>query len=154
MGTSDRVSQERKWKLQSDNFLLQKSSVPCAACSFSHCSDRAHPDSGGWDINPTSTSQVAPVVKNLSPSAGDTRDVSSIPGLGRSPRAGNGNPLQVFLPRKSYRQRNLVDYSLWGHNELDTRLSYTHTHTHTHTHPSMESESEFIVILNWQRGTM
>ena len=34
------------------------------------------------------------VVKNLPANAGDTRDTSSIPGLGRSPGVGNGNPLQ------------------------------------------------------------
>ena len=39
-------------------------------------------------------SQVALVVKNQPASAGDIRDVGSIPGLGRSPGAGHGNPLQ------------------------------------------------------------
>ena len=39
-------------------------------------------------------SQVVPVVKNLPANAGDTRDTGSIPGLGRSPGGGNGNPLQ------------------------------------------------------------
>ena len=34
------------------------------------------------------------VVKNLSDKAGDSRDVSSIPGSGRSPAGGHGNPLQ------------------------------------------------------------
>ena len=34
------------------------------------------------------------VVKNPPASAGDTRDVGSIPGSGRSPGEGNGNPLQ------------------------------------------------------------
>jgi len=34
------------------------------------------------------------VVKNLPASAGDTRDVGSIPGSGRSPEVGNGNLLQ------------------------------------------------------------
>ena len=34
------------------------------------------------------------VVKNLLNSAGDTRDVGSIPGSGRFPGVGNGNPLQ------------------------------------------------------------
>ena len=34
------------------------------------------------------------VVKNLFDNAGNARDVSSIPGLRRSPGAGNGNPLQ------------------------------------------------------------
>jgi len=37
---------------------------------------------------------VAPVVKNLPASAGDVRDKDSIPGLGRSPGEGHGNPLQ------------------------------------------------------------
>ena len=32
-------------------------------------------------------------VKNLPVNAGDTRDMSSIPESGRSPRQGNGNPL-------------------------------------------------------------
>ena len=34
------------------------------------------------------------VVKNLPASAGDTGDAGSVPGLGRSPGEGNGNPLQ------------------------------------------------------------
>ena len=34
------------------------------------------------------------MVKNLSANAGDIRDVGSIPGLGRSPGGGHGNPLQ------------------------------------------------------------
>ena len=34
------------------------------------------------------------MVKNLPANGGDTRDVSSISGLGRSPGEGNGNPLQ------------------------------------------------------------
>ena len=38
--------------------------------------------------------QVALVVKNPSANAGDTRDVGSIPGWGRSPGGGHGNPLQ------------------------------------------------------------
>ena len=36
---------------------------------------------------------MAPKVKNLPASAGDTVDVASIPGSGRSPGGGNGNPL-------------------------------------------------------------
>jgi len=34
------------------------------------------------------------VVKNLKANAGDIKDSGSIPGLGRSPGEGNGNPLQ------------------------------------------------------------
>ena len=44
---------------------------------------------------------MAPVVKSLPAYARDVRDVSSIPGLGRSPRGGHGNPLQYFLPEES-----------------------------------------------------
>ena len=44
--------------------------------------------------NYTGASQVALVVKNLPASAGDIRDTGSIPGLGRSPGGGHGNPLQ------------------------------------------------------------
>ena len=36
----------------------------------------------------------AAVVKKLPTSAGNTSDVGLIPGLGRSPGVGNGNPLQ------------------------------------------------------------
>ena len=39
-------------------------------------------------------SQVALVEKNLPANAGDLRDTCLIPGLGRSPREVNGNPLQ------------------------------------------------------------
>ena len=43
---------------------------------------------------PQWTSQVVLVVKNLPASLGDTRDAGSIPGSGRSPGGGHGNPLQ------------------------------------------------------------
>ena len=39
-------------------------------------------------------SQVALVVKNPCAKAGDTRDSDSIPGLGRFPGEGHGNPLK------------------------------------------------------------
>ena len=34
------------------------------------------------------------MVKNPPSNAGDTEDMGLIPGLGRSPRGGNGNPFQ------------------------------------------------------------
>ena len=40
------------------------------------------------------TSQVALVVKNLLTNAGEVRDAGLIPGLGRSPGGGLGNPFQ------------------------------------------------------------
>ena len=46
------------------------------------------------------TSQVVLVVKNLPANAGDIGDVCLIPGLGRSPGGGHGNPLQYFYLKK------------------------------------------------------
>ena len=60
------------------------------------------------------------VVKNPSASAGDIRDVGSIPVSGRSPGGGRGKPLQYSLPKKSNGQRSLVGYSPWGRKESDT----------------------------------
>ena len=57
------------------------------------------------------------VVKNLPASAGDG---GLIPGSGRSPGKGNGNPTPVFLPGESHGQRSLAGYSPQGHKELDT----------------------------------
>ena len=50
---------------------------------------------------------MAQVVKNLTVNAGDTRDLDSVPGLGRSPGGGNGNPLQY-----SYLE-NSMDRGAW-----------------------------------------
>ena len=46
-------------------------------------------------------SQVARVVKNPPARARDLRDTGSIPGSGRSPGEGNGNPLQYSCPENS-----------------------------------------------------
>ena len=64
-------------------------------------------------------SQVAIVVKNPSANAGDVRDVGSIPGSGRSPGGGNGNPLQYSCLEKFHGQRRLAGYRPWGHKESD-----------------------------------
>ena len=65
-------------------------------------------------------SQVALMVKNLSANAGDVRDVSSIPGFGRYPGEGHGNPLQYSCLENPYGQRSLAGYSPWGRKESDT----------------------------------
>ena len=59
------------------------------------------------------------MVKNLPANAGDLRDLSLIPGLGRSPGGGYGNPLQYFCLENSHRQRSLEGYCPYGHKELD-----------------------------------
>ena len=45
------------------------------------------------------------MVKNLPANAGDVRDVDLIPGLGRSPREGNGNLLQYSHLRNSFQDK-------------------------------------------------
>ena len=72
-------------------------------------------------------------VKNPPANAGDARDVGFIPGLGRIPGKGNGNPLQYSCLEDSMDRGALFGYSPWGHKESDTTEN-THTHTHTHTH--------------------
>ena len=64
------------------------------------------------------TSQVALVVKNPTASVGDIRDLSSIPGSGRSPGGEHGNPLQYSC------LENPMDRGAWramahGITELD-----------------------------------
>ena len=51
------------------------------------------------------------MVKNLPVHAGDLRDVGSIPGLGRSPGAGHGNPLQYSCLENPHGQQSLAGYS-------------------------------------------
>ena len=65
-------------------------------------------------------SRVVLVVKNLPVSAGDIRDMGSIPGSGRFPWRRAGQPTLVFLPGESHGQRSLSGYSPWGGKELDT----------------------------------
>ena len=55
---------------------------------------------------PDGASQVSLVVKNPPANAGDV-EVGSIPGLGRSPGEGHGNPLQYSI------LENPVDRGAW-----------------------------------------
>ena len=47
-----------------------------------------------------------------------------IPGSGRSPEEGKGNPLLYSCLEKSHGWRSLVGYSPWGCKELDMTDSY------------------------------
>ena len=47
-------------------------------------------------------------------------DPGLIPGLGRSPREGNGSPLQYSCHGKSHEQGSLAGYRPWAHKESDT----------------------------------
>ena len=61
------------------------------------------------------------VVKNPPVNAGDVTDMGSIPGSGRFPRGGNGNPF--FLPGESHGHRSLEGYSPW-HHKSQTQLFF------------------------------
>ena len=52
-------------------------------------------------------------------SAWNAGDLGSIPGSGRSPGEGNGNPLQYSCHGKFHGWRNLVGYFPWGCKESD-----------------------------------
>ena len=58
-------------------------------------------------------------------------DPGSIPGLGRSPVGGHGNPLQYSCLENPHGQRSLVGYSPWGRKESDT-TEQLNAHTHWH----------------------
>ena len=84
------------------------------------------------------TSQVALVIKNLPASAGD---VGSIPGLGRSPGEGNGNPLQYPCLENP---RSMVGYSAWGRRVRHVWVTHTHTYKQART---WESRPRFKLIV-------
>ena len=65
--------------------------------------------------------QVALVVKNPPANTGDIRDKGLIPGSGRYPGGGHGNPLQYSsLENPMDRGAWWATYSPYGHKELDT----------------------------------
>ena len=65
------------------------------------------------------------------------RDGGSIPGSGRSPGGGHGNPLQYPCLGNPWTEEPCVLAFIVsqkvGHDSSDL---HTHTHTHTHTHMS------------------
>ena len=56
------------------------------------------------------------------------KELGSIPGLGRSPGGGHGNPLQYSCLENPHGQRGLAGCSPWGCKELDMteQLSTVH----------------------------
>ena len=73
----------------------------------------------GW------VSQLVLVVKNLPADGGDRRDTGSIPGLGRSPEGGHGNPVQYSC------LENPMDRGAWR--------ATVHRVTKSHTWPKQLS---------------
>ena len=69
------------------------------------------------------------VEKNLPATAGDS---DSIPGSGKPPAGGNGNPLQYSCLENSMDRGAWWATVHWVAKKSQTRLSVHHTHTHTH----------------------
>ena len=67
---------------------------------------------------------MALVVKNPPANAGDARDAHSIPGSGRSPEGGNGNPLQYPC------FENPMDRGAWQATVHEVAKSRTRLSTH------------------------
>ena len=73
-----------------------------------------------WEMQSSpGASQVVLVVNNPPATAGDIRDTGSIPGSGRSPGGGHGNPLQYSCLENPHGQRGLAGYSPRGHKQLN-----------------------------------
>ena len=70
-----------------------------------------------WQLTPVSLGFPGGWDKESTCNAGD---LGSIPGLGRSPGGGHGNPFQYSCLENSHGQRNLTDYSQGGCKESDT----------------------------------
>ena len=68
------------------------------------------------------------VVRNLPANAGDAGDSSLIPGSGRSPKVGNGNPLQCSCIENS------MDRGTWLATVHGIAKSWTWLNTHTGIH--------------------
>ena len=71
---------------------------------------------------------MAQLVKNLSANSGDARDAGSIPGSGRSPGEGNGNPLQYSC------LENPVDRGAWWAAVDGSQMSPTRLSANAHAH--------------------
>ena len=83
------------------------------------------------------TSRVALVVKNLPASAGDLRDASSVPGLGRSPGGGPGYPLRHSC------LENPTDRGAWGLQAIGSHRVGHDWNDLARTHTSMGMENRF-----------
>ena len=85
------------------------------------------------------------MVKNLLASAGDIRDMGSIPGSGRSPGGGHGNPFQYCL-------ENPMDGGAWQamvHRvaKSGTQLKWLSVYASKHIHIQVRKESSWNHLL-------
>ena len=77
-------------------------------------------DSLGRNILPIPVFSGLPGGSDGEESTCNAGNLGSIPGLGRFPGGGNGNPLQFYYLENPHRHRSLAGYSPCGRKELNT----------------------------------
>ena len=96
----------------------------------------------GCTLKPTTKILCAGIVwasqmalKNPPANAGNLKDAVLIPGSGRSPGAGHGNPLQYSCLENPMERGTwwVTFHAVTKSQRLQKRLSTHHAHTHTHT---------------------
>ena len=84
---------------------------------------------GDWEVMPLQRLKVGfpsgSDDKESAYSAGDVRDMGSIPGSGKVPCGRQWLPTPVFLSGESHGQRSLADYSPRSHKESDITVTNT-----------------------------
>ena len=75
-----------------------------------------------------------------------------IPGLGRSPGGGHGNPFQYSYIDNSHGQRSLVGYSPWGCKESDVTEQLSAQHTSCTTYANKFQEWKQDNVVQWEES--
>ena len=86
------------------------------------------------------------MVKNQPANAGDTGDMGSIPGSGRSPGGGNGNALQYSC------LENPMDRGAWWATVHGVAKSQTGLSAHTHTNWGSRIVGDLISVTQLVNG--
>ena len=96
------------WSVYTYNVINRVLEEPRAERTTDYCLGKFEVDLDGHRA-----SQVVQRLKKIPhANAGDISDVGSIPGSGRSPGGGHGNPLQYSCLENSHGQRSLVGYPM------------------------------------------
>ena len=93
------------------------------------------------------------VVKNPPAKAGDARDVGSIPGLGRFPGGGHGNPLQ-YSCLKNPRDREAWWATVHKVTKRWTRLKRLSAHARAHTHKELIPKIKPFILHKYLHPTL
>ena len=110
------------------------SSLPCFLLLLSHSrddsqTDHLHPRLGSHSAFGEPKLKTFPGGSDGKESTCEAGDLGLVPGLGRSPGGGHGNPLQYPCLENPHGQRSLVGYSPQSRKESDMTEVTQHTHT-------------------------